>query len=97
MDFGEAIRRLREGKAVSREGWNGKKMFIYLVDAAAYPARSGVAKTAWGEDALVPYRAYIAMKTVTGEVVPWLASQSDVLETDWFFLTPEELKEAANG
>lgn len=30
MNFGEAVVSLKEGKKVSREGWNGKKMFIYL-------------------------------------------------------------------
>jgi hypothetical protein len=31
----------------------------------------------------VPYQAYIAMKTVQGTVVPWLASQTDMLAEDW--------------
>ena len=29
------------------------------------------------------YRAYIAMKTAQGNVVPWLASQTDMLAEDW--------------
>lgn len=29
------------------------------------------------------YGAYIAMKTAQNNVVPWLASQTDVLATDW--------------
>lgn len=96
MDFGEALHKLRTGKAVTRTGWNGKGMFLYLVDAGNYPAASPVAKVAWG-DALVPYGPYIAMKTAQGNVVPWLASQTDVLATDWISLFPEELKEAAHG
>lgn len=83
MDFGDAVRALKDGKAVARQGWNGKGMFLYYVPAASYPAQTGFAKEYWGEVALVPYRAYIAMRTVQGDVVPWLASQSDVLEEDW--------------
>jgi len=30
MNFGWAIRMVQEGKLVAREGWNGKKMFIFL-------------------------------------------------------------------
>lgn len=85
MDFSEALRWLKEGGAVARQGWNGKGMFLYLVPAPekGYPAQTGVAKAYFGDQALVPYGGYIAMKTATGEVVPWLASQTDVLAEDW--------------
>jgi len=96
MDFGEALHKLRAGKAVARSGWNGKGMFLYLVGPGDYRAASPVAKQVWGDD-LVPYGPYIAMKTAQGNVVPWLASQTDVLADDWISLFPEELKEAAHG
>lgn len=81
--FGTALLYLRDGKRVSREGWNGKGMFIYLVPAASYPAQRGAAKAWAGEDAMIPYGEYLAMKTVDGTVVPWLASQTDILAGDW--------------
>ena len=83
MNFGDAIESLKAGLKVYRAGWNGRGMFIYLVPAASYPAQTGAAKRYWGEDALVPYGAYIAMKTAQENVVPWLASQTDVLSEDW--------------
>jgi hypothetical protein len=83
MTFGQAVEAMKVGIKVARVGWNGKGMFLYYVPAAEYPAQTGAAKAHFGDDALVPYRAYIAMLTVTGEVVPWVASQSDVLEEDW--------------
>lgn len=83
MDFGGAIKALKEGCKVARAGWNGKGMFLYYVPAGEYPARTEVAKLEWGENALVPYQPYIAMKTVQGTVVPWLASQTDMLAEDW--------------
>ncbi len=82
-DFSEALILLKDAKAVARAGWNGKGMFIYLVPANAYPAQTGVAKAHFGSDALVPYGAYIAMKTAQHNVVPWLASQTDILADDW--------------
>jgi hypothetical protein len=83
FDFGSAVRLLKQGHAVHREGWNGKGMFLYHVGADSYPAKTDIAKREFGDEALVPYRAYIAMKTAQGDVVPWVASQSDVLAVDW--------------
>ena len=82
MSFGLAIEAAKMGKKIAREGWNGKGMFLYHVPAAAYPPSTEVAKEAFcGSD--VPYGAYIAMKTAQGNVVPWLASQTDMLADDW--------------
>lgn len=81
MTFGQALMVLKQGRKVAREGWNGKSMWIYLVPAAYYPAQTDAAKAHFG--ATAPYRAYLAMNTAQGDVVPWAASQSDVLENDW--------------
>lgn len=83
FDFGMAISLLKDGKRVARSGWNGKGMFVYLVPAASYPAQRGAAKAWAGEDAMIPYRAYLAMQTVDKDVVPWVASQTDMLANDW--------------
>lgn len=83
--FGWAITRLKNGSKLARSGWNGKNMFIYYVEANKYPASGNKMGTMVGvfEDDMVPYQAYLAMKTAQGTVVPWLASQSDVLDVDW--------------
>lgn len=81
LTFGGALQELRKGEKVSRFNWNGKGMFIYLVGAAEYPAQTDVAKAEFGDT--VPYREYIAFKTVDDEVVPWVASQTDLLANDW--------------
>lgn len=95
--FGEALQILKNGGRVAREGWNGKGMWIYLVPANSYPAQTQTAKDYWGEKQgvkplgpneagsipMVPYGAYLAMKTAQENVVPWLASQTDILAEDW--------------
>ena len=96
MDFGEALRKLRDGRAVARSGWNGKNMFLYLVGPGNYPPATDIAKLAF-DGGLVPYRPYIAIRSVNGEVVPWVASQSDLLEDDWLALSPEEVKGVPHG
>jgi len=90
MNFGDAIAALKENKKVARSGWNGKGMFLYYVPENRYPAvtdigkQIGIAASGTSEwDGKVPYGAYIAMKTAQNNVVPWLASQTDVLAEDW--------------
>lgn len=92
MDFSDALREVKQGKKIAREGWNGKGMWLYLVPANGYPAQTEAAKEYWrgkGGNSIdtpvpvVPYGAYIAMKTAQENVVPWLASQTDVLADDW--------------
>lgn len=81
LSFGLAIEALKKGKRVTREGWNGKGMYLYYVPANTYPAITEIAKAEFGDN--VPYGAYIAMKTAQNNVVPWLASQTDVLAEDF--------------
>lgn len=83
--FGTAIDYLKQGKKVARTGWNGKNMFLYYVPAAAYPPCTDIAREAFGGND-VPYGAYIAMKTAQNNVVPWLASQTDMLAEDWIVI-----------
>ena len=66
--FGHALDLLKDGEAVAREGWNGKGMFLELQTPDAHSKMN------------LPY---IYMKTVQGDLVPWLASQTDMLAEDW--------------
>lgn len=82
FQFDFALNLLRQGKKVARAGWNGKDMFIYLVEANKYIAQSHAIKAHF-EDDLVPYGAYLAMKTANNNVVPWNPSQTCLLADDW--------------
>ena len=84
FSFAKAILFLREWEAVCRKNWNGKDMFIYLVWANSYPAQSESAKNMIWDT--IPYQEYIAFKTVDWTVVPWVASQTDILANDWEIL-----------
>lgn len=68
MTFGQAIEALREGRKVSRKGWNGKDMWLALQIPDVHSKMS------------LPY---IYMKTAQQDLVPWIASQSDMLSFDW--------------
>lgn len=67
-DFGWAIHELKRGARVCRAGWNGKGMWLGLQTPDAQ-SKMGL--------------PYIFMSTVGGKLVPWLASQTDVLAEDW--------------
>ncbi len=66
--FGDALTALKSGYKVARNGWNGKGMWLALQVPDAHSKMS------------LPY---IYMSTVTGDLVPWLASQTDILAEDW--------------
>ena len=84
-NFGYALLHMvRYKRKIFREGWNGKGMFLYIVRNP--------------QPALVPglpdvrvMQTYIAMFTAQQTVVPWVASQSDLLIEDWYILDEEVL------
>jgi hypothetical protein len=84
MNFGQAIEALKEGKKVSRSGWNGKGMFlIYCPGTPDCQLRENSPYRLAGFD-VVTINPHIDMKTATGEMQPgWLASQTDMLADDW--------------
>lgn len=90
MTFSDALIELKNGRKLVRAGWNSGDQYIYHVPAAKYPAMTKVAKEEFGEDADVPYTAYLAIKTVQKTVAPWLASQTDLLSDDWQFAKEDE-------
>ena len=79
IDFGDAIRALKAGKKVARDGWNGKGQYLSLGDEFTYKDLSGV------HDAVhqTSGRKAIVFHGTIGEQVGWLASQSDMLSEDW--------------
>lgn len=88
VGFDQALLAMKAGKTAARAGWNGKGMFLYRVPAGEYPAVTAAAKLVFGMT--VPYGAYYAMKTAQGNVVPWLASQTDLDAEDWEIYTPAD-------
>ena len=74
MTYGDALWRLKDGRAVCRTGWNGRGMYLFMIATWDYrdPRHGGR-----------PTLPFIAMKTVDGSVVPWLCSQTDALAEDW--------------
>lgn len=68
MDFGEALNALKAGQPVTRAGWNGPGQSLELQRPDEHSKMT------------LPY---IYIHTAQGDLVPWLASQTDMLAEDW--------------
>lgn len=83
MTFSEALIRLKNGERLARKGWNGKGMFLFLVPGSQFKVNRPPLLGIYEEGTEISYQAHIDMKTADGTIVPWLASQSDLLADDW--------------
>jgi hypothetical protein len=79
MNFSQALEAIKKNEQVARKGWNGKSMFIFLIDPYLTD-QFRVIESPTMVGTLLPY---IAMKTADNKLVPWLASQTDILAEDW--------------
>lgn len=68
INFSHALTAVKTGKFITRAGWNGKGQYV------------GFQSPDKNSKMTLPY---LFMKTVEGNFVPWLASQTDILATDW--------------
>lgn len=83
MTFGMAIEALKLGQKVARAGWNGKGMFVFLVPGSTFNVNRPPLLGIYPEGTEIKYCPHIDMRTSDGKIVPWLASQTDVLAEDW--------------
>lgn len=80
MNFGQAIEQLKLGNKVARQGWNGKGIFIELQVPDENSKMTG---------------SYVYIDTIGLQtdnklaakiLVPWFASQTDMLAEDWIVI-----------
>jgi len=79
MNFSEALIKIKKGEKLQRKNWNGRDMWITICKAYTthdVPFNVDFCK---GRE----YCPFIIMKTVDDKLVPWLASQTDILAEDW--------------
>lgn len=83
MNFGLAVEAMKKGFKVARSGWNGKGMFLFLVPGSKFEVNRAPLLGIYPEGTEINYQPHIDMKTADDTIVPWLASQTDVLADDW--------------
>ena len=81
MNFGQALEAVKSGAKIYREGWNGKGMYLALI--AGNTVRQAIAEHYGHAGETFPVLDAIYMKTADNKLVPWLASQTDILAEDW--------------
>lgn len=86
FDFSTALLYLRQGRRVARLGWNGKDMFLFLVPGSTFKVNRAPLLGIYPEGTEIQYHGHIDMRTAQGYVVPWVASQADLLADDWVFV-----------
>lgn len=77
MDFGSALKALKDGRRLKRKGWNHPDQYVFLIKPGE------LTYEAINAEEINPFAAFLAIKTVQGTFVPWLASQTDLLAEDW--------------
>lgn len=92
LTFGLAIEALKQGKQVTRKGWNGKGMFLWLKPATTINedwCKDELLKTLCEQnggkiEALGTVCMYTTNNTGRKAILTgWLASQTDMLSEDW--------------
>jgi hypothetical protein len=73
-NFSDALMLLKDGNRLCRKNWNGKNMYIFIIKNWTYTNEIN------DNYENLPF---IAMKTFDEKIVPWLASQTDILSNDW--------------
>jgi hypothetical protein len=84
MSFSDALQQMKVGDRLTRQGWNGKGLFV----EAQFPD----ANSKMGN----PY-LYIDAKALGGERNPWVPSQTDLFAEDWEFVEREANADSAAG
>lgn len=82
FSFSDAIKYMKRGMRVARQGWNGKKQYIELASNISYKSAAGDLVNT--EHEAIGNKA-IAFVGTSGVQMGWLASQADMLAEDWVF------------
>ena len=77
--IGWAVAHMRKGWHVRRKGWNSPKLWVAYVESVQAPGK--LIEEVPGQ--ALPILPTLFMRTAQGQLVAWLASQSDLLADDW--------------
>lgn len=76
MDFSSALSACRNGKKISRKGWNGQEQYVMEV-------LNPCGETLDGREIIRSERPCLVFFGTQGIQFGWLASQADMLSGDW--------------
>lgn len=83
MNFSQILESIKAGKKAARLGWNGKDQFIFLVAGSTFTVNRPPLLGIYPEGTVIDYQPHIDIRNQQGQIVPWLASQGDLMAEDW--------------
>ena len=90
MNFEEALAKIKQGHRLAREGWNGKGMFVFLVNGSNFAVNREPLLSIFGQGTEITYRPHIDLAASNGTVGVWQPSMGDVLADDWYVVPPQQ-------
>ena len=83
LTFGLAVEALKKGQKLARAGWNGKCMFVFLVNGSTFNVSRAPLLDIFPEGTEINYPPHIDIKNVDGSISTWVPSIGDVMAEDW--------------
>ncbi len=96
MNFFCALEAIKAGKKLGRKGWNGKGMFVYLVEGSEFTINRPPLNSIFPEGMTVKYRPHIDLFAADGTFGVWNPSMQDILAEDWFIYPMEDIIKKTN-
>jgi hypothetical protein len=83
MDFSNALIELKNGELLTRTGWNGRGIFVFLVSGSQFKVNREPLNRIFPEGKEITYRPHIDIKNVDGSIATWVPSIGDLMAEDW--------------
>lgn len=90
LTFGAALEALKNGLMVKRAGWNGKGMFLFLVNGSRFEVNRAPLSVIFPTGTKIEYNAHVDIKNVDGSISTWSPSIGDTLAEDWIVFEPNQ-------
>lgn len=81
MDFGTAIRMLKDGAKIARKGWHGRNQFIFLADTVEFHTFANLSDS---QDVSEVHDMIVLKTSDNTFQLGWMAKQADLLAEDWY-------------
>ena len=83
LTFSQALEHIKTGIRMQRTGWNGKNMFVFLVNGSEFVVNRPPLLGIYPEGTVIKYNAHIDIKNVDGSISTWIPCIADILSNDW--------------
>ena len=86
VNFSDALKGLKLGWRMTRDGWNGKGQFVFLVPGSRFTVNRPPLLGIYPEGTEISYNPHIDIKCADGSISTWVPSINDILAEDWTVL-----------